>query len=58
MNIYKRSFKQFRKMVRKNPNITKEEWDKYAMENMLYSFITLEAHTDTYSFQELKEYFL
>ena len=58
MNIYKRSFKQFKKIVRKNPTITKEEWDQYAMENILYSFITLEAHTDTYSFKELKQYFL
>ena len=54
MNIYKRSFKQFKKIVRKNPTITKEEWDKFAMENVLYSFVTLEAHTDTYSFEELK----
>ena len=56
MNIYKRSFKQFKKTVRKNPNITKDEWDNYAMENILYSSITLEAHTDTWSFEELKRF--
>ena len=54
MKIYKRSFKQLKKIIRKNPNITKKEWDNYAAENMLYSSITLEAHTDTYSFGELK----
>lgn len=54
MKIYKRSFKQFKKIIRKNPNITKGEWDKFAEENILYSSITLEAHTDTYSFEELK----
>lgn len=54
MKIYKRSFKEFKKIIKKDPNITKDEWDIYATENMLYSSITLEAHTDTYSFEELK----
>ena len=54
MKIYKRSFKEFKKIIKKNPNITKDEWDNYAAENILYSSITLEAHTDTYSFEELK----
>ena len=54
MKIYKRSFKEFKRIIRKNPNITKDDWDIYAAENMLYSSITLEAHTDTYSFEELK----
>ncbi len=58
MNIYKRSFKKFKKIVRKNPEITREEWDNYAMQNILYSSITLEAHTDTYSFADLKKIYL
>ena len=57
MNIYKKSFKQLKKTVRKNPNITKDEWDKFAMAEMLYSSTTLEAHTDTWTFEELKRYF-
>ena len=54
MNIYKRSIKEFKKIIKKNPSITKDEWDNYAADNILYSSITLEAHTDTYSFEELK----
>lgn len=51
---YKDSIKILKEMLAKNKNLTKEEWDKYAQENQLYSTTTLMAHTDTYSWEELK----
>ena len=42
-------------MLKKNKNITKEEWDKYAEENCLFSSFTLEAHRDVNNFEELKK---
>lgn len=33
MDYYKVSLEEFKRMVRKNRNITKEEWDAYAQQN-------------------------
>lgn len=30
--------------LRENPNMTKQEWDKYAYENCLFSAFTLQCH--------------
>ena len=35
MNYYKKSLREFKRVLKKNKNITKEEWDKYAEENCL-----------------------
>lgn len=58
MNYYKRSLKEFKRTLKKNKKITKEEWDKYAMENNLFSSITLEAHADVYNFEHLKKMYI
>ena len=55
MNYYKKSLREFKKVLKKNKNITKEEWDKYAEENCLFSYITLEAHHDAENFEKLKK---
>ena len=55
MNWYKRSIKKFKKTIRKNPNITKDEWNEYAQQNCYFSSMTLEAHNDVYSFEDLKK---
>lgn len=44
MNFYKKSKKEFKRYIRQNPYISREEWDKYAHENYFASSITLEAH--------------
>ena len=44
INSYKKSLKAFKKYVKKNPNSTKEGWDKYAQENCLFSANTLMFH--------------
>ncbi len=58
MNFYKKSLKEFKKVIRKNKNITREEWDKYAMENGFFSAFTLEAHGDVCNFDELKKKYI
>ena len=52
---YKKSIKILKQILKENGNLTKEEWDKYAQENQLYSTTTLMAHTDTFNWEELKK---
>ncbi|MCI8486093.1 MAG: hypothetical protein HFJ20_03170 [Clostridia bacterium] len=58
MNYYKKSLKEFKRKLKENKNITREEWDKYAMENGFFSALTLEAHADVYSFEDLKKKYI
>lgn len=44
INYYKKSLKAFKKYIKKNPNCTKDRWDKYAQENCLFSANTLMFH--------------
>lgn len=44
LNYYRRSEKAFKKYIKKNIHCTKEEWDKYAQENCLFSANTLMFH--------------
>lgn len=46
-NYYKESKKEFKKYIRKNPYCTREEWDKYAHENCLFSAFTISCHEIT-----------
>ncbi len=55
MDYYKKSKKIFKEKVRKNKEITKIEWDKYAYDNCLFSANTLMFHMDVKSFENLKE---
>ncbi len=41
LNYYRKSEKAFKEYVKKNPQCTKEEWDKYAQDNCLFSANTL-----------------
>lgn len=54
MNYYLRSLKEFKRKLKENNEITKEEWDKYAHDNYYFSSTTLEAHYDVYDFNVLK----
>ena len=58
MNYYKKSLREFKRVLKKNKNITKEEWDKYAEENCLFSSFTLEEHRDVNNFEELKKMYI
>lgn len=58
MNYYKKSLKEFKRKLKENKNITKEEWDKYAHENCLFSSFTLEAHDDAENFEKLKKMYI
>lgn len=55
MNYYEKSKKEFKKKIKENRNINKEEWDKFAQENCLFSANTLMFHVDAKSFEDLKE---
>lgn len=54
MNYYLKSLREFKRVLKKNKNITKEEWDKYANENIFFSSMTLQAHKDVRDFESLK----
>lgn len=58
MNYYKKSLKEFKRVLKKNKNITRDEWNKYAIENNLFSSFTLEAHADVYNFDDLKKKYI
>ena len=58
MNYYKKSLKEFKRKLRENKNITREEWDKYAEENCLFSVFTLMAHADVFDFEDLKKKYI
>ncbi len=54
LNCYKKSKKEFKRYIKKNPNCVKEEWDNYAHKNNLFSSFTLECHANVKDFEELK----
>ncbi len=54
-NYYERSKNILKEKIKENKNITKEEWDKYAFDNCLFSSNTLMFHVNAKSFEKLKE---
>ncbi len=54
---YNKSKKAFKKYIKENPYCSREEWDKYAHENGLFSAFTIECHeiSDNTLKQLLKE---
>lgn len=44
INYYEKSKKEFIKYIKKNPYVTRAEWDEYAHKNCLFSAITLCSH--------------
>lgn len=55
MNHYQESKKEFKKKIKENKKISKEEWDKFAQDNCLFSANTLMFHVNAKSFEDLKE---
>ena len=55
INYYKKSEKAFKNYIKRNPNATKEEWDKYAYDNCLFSSNVLEFHNNVNTFEKLKK---
>lgn len=47
INYYKKSKKAFKNYIKENPYCTREEWDKYAHNNCLFSAFTIECHVLT-----------
>ncbi len=54
LDYYKRSKKILKEKIKENKEINKEEWDKYAKENCLFSAFTLATHKNAKDFEELK----
>lgn len=57
-NVYKESYKQFKKLLKYNKKMSKEEWDKYAEENALYPSTTFCIREDEFDWEKLKKKFL
>lgn len=55
MNCYEKSKQKFKKKINENKNINREEWDKYAQKNCLFSANTLRFHLNAKTFENLKE---
>ncbi len=55
LDYYKRSKKILKEKIKENKEINKEEWDKYAQENCLFSANTLMFHANAKSFEKLKQ---
>lgn len=54
MNYYEKSKKIFINTIKENKELTKEEWDKYAFDNCLFSSNVLEFHNNVNAFEKLK----
>lgn len=54
-NYYERSKNILKEQIKENRNITKEEWDKYAYDNCLFSSNVLEFHNNVNTFEKLRE---
>ncbi len=57
-NYYKRTRKEFKRILKKNKNITYHEWNEYAHKNGFFSSITIIAHEDVLKWEELKRKFV
>lgn len=55
VDFYKRSKKIFEKKLKENKEMGKEEWERFAHENCLFSANTLMFHANVKSFEKLKE---
>lgn len=54
MNYYEKSKSAFINKIKENNKLTKEEWDKYAYENCLFSSNVLQFHNNVNTFEKLK----
>lgn len=57
-NYYKKTKKEFKKILKENINITYHEWNNYAYKNSFFSSITIMAHEEVESWKELKSKFM
>ncbi|MCI8345732.1 MAG: hypothetical protein HFJ42_07290 [Clostridia bacterium] len=57
-NYYKRTRKEFKKILKENKDITYNEWNDYAHKNGFFSSITIMAHEDAKNWKELKSKFM
>lgn len=55
MNKHQASVKVLKNKLKKEPNLSKEEWDEYAKNNQLFSANTIYAHEDVLNWEQLKK---
>lgn len=55
MNKHEESVKVLKNKLKKETSLSKEEWDKYAKENHLFSANTIYAHEDVLNWEQLKK---
>ncbi len=54
MDQLKESLNELKAKLKKNKELTVEEWNEYAQENSLFSAMTIETHMEVNSWKELK----
>lgn len=57
-NFYKKTRKEFKRILKKNKNITYHEWNDYAHENGFFSSITIMSHEEAEKWEDLKRKFV
>ncbi len=55
MNNHEKSIKALKIKLKKEADLTKEQWDIYAKNNYLYSANTIYAHEDVLNWEQLKK---
>lgn len=55
MNNYEKSVKELKIKLKKEENLSKEEWDKFAKYHNLFSSNTIYAHEDVLNWEQLKK---
>jgi len=53
-NFYKKTEKEFKRILKENRDISYHEWNDYAMQNGFFSSITIMAHEDVEKWRDLK----
>ncbi len=56
-NYYKKTRKEFKRILKKNKNISYHEWNDYAHKNGFFSSITIMSHEDAEKWEDLKKKF-
>lgn len=54
MNFYENSKNILKQALKENKDLTKEQWDKYAQENCLFSAQTIMWHLEAQNWEDLK----
>jgi len=55
VNVYEFTLNELKRQLRKDENLTREQWDIFAQQQSLFSSITIQAHMSVDSWEEVKD---